>query len=411
MASTAAAYLKEHDVEQICSAAIAKLVQDRPKDAVQALGRLILEQSAANKLSPKQKEWKPPPVQDQQAAETIAAYLKCMSTKLKRSGRGEQNGEMMLVHKDDTGLVFEDHGGWAIRNPSMMTMVKEIDQLGLLPESFPPIVLQTGDRCIARRVGVSDVELHLWQRQPLSAELQKRLPLRRVLSMCSTPKYADIAVPDWCFDAWPEAGVMQGGYDAACARLAEAGARPPTDGKVLSWNGTAHHHPSRMRLVDLAKAHPQRLACNNVVDRIKEATQKSDSVPGNGAVKEAPPSAPDPPQHRSLLEQVSRSAYLLDVQGKGYSSRLKLLLHSGRVVFIAARPWKEFYMSMLTAWVQYVPVQENLSDLIDRLDWADTHPDECATIASNAQDFAQKHLTKDAALHALAQAIREAPTT
>ena len=42
----------------------------------------------------------------------------------------------------------------------------------------------------------------------------------------------------------------------------------------------------------------------------------------------------------ALLAQVARCGYLLDVQGKGYSSRLKLLLHTGRLVFIARRPWQ-----------------------------------------------------------------------
>ena len=67
---------------------------------------------------------------------------------------------------------------------------------------------------VAQRTSGDEVELHLWQSQPVPDELRARIPLRRVLSMCSTPKYADVAVPDWCFDAWPEAGVPQGGFDA-----------------------------------------------------------------------------------------------------------------------------------------------------------------------------------------------------
>ena len=57
----------------------------------------------------------------------------------------------------------------------------------------------------------------------------------------------------------------------------------------------------------LAKEQPGRLACIDVIDK-----------------------AIDPSKHRTLDEQVSRCAYQLDIQGKGYSARLKLLLHSGR---------------------------------------------------------------------------------
>ena len=107
--------------------------------------------------------------------------------------------------------------------------------------------------------------------------------------------------------------------DRACQQLAESGALPPTDGRLISWCGTSHHHPSRLRLIELAAEHPTRLACNNVVDRAKEGVDGQEGgTPGANAAR---------PQHRSLLEQVARCAYLLDIQGKGYSSRLKLLLH------------------------------------------------------------------------------------
>ena len=96
-------------------------------------------------------------------------------------------------------------------------------------------------------------------------------PALLALATALTPGFephrrSDVAVPDWCFDAWPEAGVPQGGYDAACAALAAEGATPAADGR-LCWCGTAHHHPSRMKLLKLAKEHPTLLACSNVTDR------------------------------------------------------------------------------------------------------------------------------------------------
>ena len=271
--------------------------------------------------------------QNKKSAATIASYLQCMRAKLRTAGRGTQNAEMLLCSRVSGVLSIEDYGGWAQRNESMTRLLHELDDAGRLPD-FAPVLMQTGDRCIARRAA-EGTELHLWQRQPVPAELLARLPLHRVVSMCSSPKYADVPVPDWCFDMWPEAGVPRGEYDAACAELTTAGAAPPSDGNLLSWCGTAHHHPSRMRLVHLADDHPGRLAVNYVVDRPKDGG-------GDGGR----------PQHRSLLEQVARCGYLLDVQGKGYSSRLKLLLHSGRLVFIVARPWQEHFHSGL------VPVRQ-----------------------------------------------------
>ena len=326
----------------------------------------------------------------QSAAATIGGYLSCMRAKLKASGKGEQNCEMLLCSRVDGSLHFEDFGGWALRNESMRRMLRELDAAGALTD-FPLLLIQTGDRCVAKRAG-SGIELHLWQSQPVSDDLRARIPLHRTLSMCSSPKYADVPIPDWCFDTWPEAGVPLGGFDDACAALAAAAVQPPTDGMMLSWAGTAHHHPSRMQLVRLAAEHPNRLAVNNVVDRPKDASGGD----GGGTARA---------QYRSLIEQVTRCAYLLDVQGKGYSSRLKLLLHSGRTVFIAARPWQEYYQTALVPFTHYVPVKEDMSDLMQRLDWADANPAEAAAIATNAQRFARTHLTRASAMRALRAAI------
>lgn len=295
----------------------------------------------------------------EQAAERIKAWAACMSSRIKTAGRGVQNAEMLLVAKTDGQLAFEDFGGWALRNESMTRLVRAADALDPLPD-FSPVLIQTGDRCVAKRTAGGTVELDLWQQQPVPAALRERLPLDRVLSMCSSTRYADVAVPDWCYDAWPEAGVAQGGYDAACAALAAAGAQPPADDR-LCWVGTAHHHPSRMKLVKLGVAHPELLACSNVADRRV--------APDGRAAGEA---ATDP-AFMSMREQLGAFRYALDIQGKGYSSRLKLLLHSGRPVFVARRPWVESFARALRPWVHYIPVREDLGDLVQQV-WEPSTP-------------------------------------
>ena len=286
----ALAYLERYQIAAHLKTAVLEVMRARPSNPHAAIGEILLRRAAANTPTTRTEE---------EAANKIAGYLKCMNSKLKTAGRGEQNAEMMLVHRTDGKLVVEDFGGWAGRNASMQRMLQEMDAAGMLPD-FAPVLIQTGDRCIARFTGNDDVELHLWQNQPVTDELRARLPLRRVLSMCSTPKYADVPIPDWCFDAWPEGGVPEGRYNSACAEIAKAGAAAPIDGAVLSWCGTAHHHPSRLKLVDMAKAYPERMACIDVVDK-----------------------AIDKSRHRSLVEQVTRCRYLLDIQGKG-----ELYLHA-----------------------------------------------------------------------------------
>lgn len=318
-----------------------------------------------------------------------------MRARLKTAGRGAQSAEMMLVSKQAGVLRFEDHGGWAGRNASMERIIRAADALDGEPPlpDFAEVVVQTGDRCIARRRrreaaagGGETLELYLWQDQPVSASVRAALPLGRVLSMCRAPSYADVAVPDWACDAWVEAGLSAADYDATCAALAAAGAAPAADARAC-WFGTAHHHPSRLKLARLAEAHPELLVCNNV-----SWTQAELAAGARGAPAE--PSAAFLP----MAEQVRLFALSLDVQGKGYSSRVKSLLHAGRPLLLARRPWVEFYHERLREWEHYIPVQQDLADLLERVRWAQEHAAEAARIGASGQAFAREHLTRAALL-------------
>jgi len=50
-------------------------------------------------------------------------------------------------------------------------------------------------------------------------------------------------------------------------------------------------------------------------------------------------------------------------------------------------PTKDYIHDHLLPWMHYVPVQSDLSDLMDKLDWAETHPAEARKIAETATEF------------------------
>ena len=106
-------------------------------------------------------------------------------------------------------------------------------------------------------------------------------------------------------------------YEATCARVSGLG---PAQTNMLGWRG-ANTHPSRIPLVALNdkaifdtefivwdRTNPNKLQASNFL---------------------------------SFEEQVARWRFLIDVEGNGYSARLKLLLRCPRVVFIQDRPHKE----------------------------------------------------------------------
>jgi hypothetical protein len=48
------------------------------------------------------------------------------------------------------------------------------------------------------------------------------------------------------------------------------------------------------------------------------------------------------------------------------------------------------------AYVHYVPVNEDLSDLVEKLEWAKAHDQEAKEIAANAHQFACEHIAQEA---------------
>jgi hypothetical protein len=89
---------------------------------------------------------------------------------------------------------------------------------------------------------------------------------------------------------------------------------------------------------------------------------------------------------------------MIDVEGHGYSGRLKLLLHTKRVVLMQNRPWHEWFYAYIEPFRHYVPVAQDMSDLVERIEWLRTNPKLETEIAGEAQHFAQTRLTRSAAV-------------
>ena len=103
-------------------------------------------------------------------------------------------------------------------------------------------------------------------------------------------------------------------------------------------------------------------------------------------------------EYMSMKKQVEIFKYLIDMEGVGYSPRLKLQFFSFRPLFIVDRPWQEFFFEHLKPWIHYVPVSRDLSDLLDNLHRVRSDAALQNTLIENMCDFAQIHLTKANAL-------------
>ena len=90
--------------------------------------------------------------------------------------------------------------------------------------------------------------------------------------------------------------------------------------------------------------------------------------------------------------------YILNLDGNVSAFRLGGELDSGSVVLLPKSKYSIWFSHLLKEWEHYVPVNEDLSNLLDMAEWCRTHDDECKKIATNAKDFYDKYLTKEGLL-------------
>lgn len=218
-----------------------------------------------------------------------------------------------------------------------------------------------------------------------SGDFVRRPPRALHFAYCTDGRQPNtIAIPDFVFWNWPQVGIAD--YERTVESILAAGQREPDDPRLF-WIGNPATHPTREQFLDLARRDP----------RIHGVAMRwiHDSASGGGRMLSVD-------DNYVTLEDHGRYRFLLDLQGRGYSGRVKLLLFSGRPLFLQARRWKEFFYRDLKPLVHYVPVREDLSDLGPMLDWAETHPDETRQIAHNAREYALGHLRRHHAIEVLA---------
>jgi len=177
-------------------------------------------------------------------------------------------------------------------------------------------------------------------------------------------------IPDFLFDKWPAAKITS--YNQTREELILKSTSPPIFNTCF-WAGNTSTHIARQLFYSKFSANKR----FTVYDSTK----------------------PDSP-FISIAEHCNYK-YLIDIEGRGYSSRIKLLLLTGRPLFIQERVLNEYYHSMLIPYRHYIPVKSDFSDLIDLLDWADNNTEIVDCIGYNAKEFAMSNLSYDASLQYL----------
>ncbi len=174
----------------------------------------------------------------------------------------------------------------------------------------------------------------------------------------------DNCIPDFSFYHWKEAGIYS--YQDLRQELLNNSRNPPIHDRLF-WAGNINTHKTRKDFYNKFKDDTSHFEIHHIDPRI-------------------------PQDKKFTLLDHQKYKYLIDIQGNGFSARLKFLLHSGRLLFLQERKWKTFYHFKLIPFVHYIPVAEDFSDLREKLNWAILNEEEADKIAENAKIFAVVNL-------------------
>ena len=101
--------------------------------------------------------------------------------------------------------------------------------------------------------------------------------------------------------------------------------------------------------------------------------------------------------------------YLIHVDGHVSAYRLTRELYSGSLLLIVKSPnnYSMWFTSLLKPYEHYIPIKEDLSDLIEKILWCQQNDDKCKKIAYTSYNLAINELTLDKALKYMAYTLNK----
>lgn len=280
--------------------------------------------------------------------------------------------ELIHIYGKYHNLSIKDYGGFQSRNISTIKLIKlalskhknEINMLNI------NIFIFTGD----------SAEKAEYYRKILN------IPFIFAYSTTDIYKNTVIPIPDFIFDSWIESGITS--YEDIISKCIKSSTSSYIDEHCF-WIGNPNTHPTRHILLNISKKFPNYISANSMqwLSSEKGKMQKTS-------------------QFVTLYDH-AKYKYLIDVQGCGYSGRLKILFWLKRPIFIVKRQHQEFYFPKLKEWDNFIPVKEDLSDLIQKYEYIEHTPHLYNSLVTSGSKLANEYLTKNYALEYLYNTIKK----
>ena len=236
---------------------------------------------------------------------------------------------------------------------------------------------------------------HIWgtKHQPLvSHQYDKYAP---ILSGSSTKMHADIPFPtyeDWARATYQKTGLV---FPNACREYPDV--KPAPWAKKIekavfrgatTGSGVTADTNQRLNALEMGAKNKEMLDVG--ITKWNLRPRKLEGSPYLQTIERGKGNYPK--ANRLNLQEQSQYKYILTLEGHVAAYRLSYELSSGSVVLLAGSQWQMWYYPFLEAYKHYVPVKEDLSDLLSQIEWCKANDAKCEQIAMNARAFYNKYL-------------------
>jgi hypothetical protein len=262
----------------------------------------------------------------------------------------------LQVHYDCDGIDFIDHGGWGERHECLQELCR-------LAHSQVKSDLDLSQQKVA--IYSADHQIHV---RPFGTDYA-------YYSISDTLEKAHNCFPCFNFMSWRDAAIPD--FTETIKEIHEKSQAPPKHDKLF-WIGNMGTHTNRITFWKLARKHPDTIVCTTM------------RWLGDGKAT----------SYVSLPDHTEYSQ-LIDIEGSGYSGRLKFLAHMGRTLLVQDRPLWDWAGSLLRPGEHFVPVNRQFKDLFDVLE--DLKHEDPTDMIKRCSDFASAYITRERAVdHAAA---------
>ncbi|KAK8382921.1 hypothetical protein O3P69_011463 [Scylla paramamosain] len=199
-------------------------------------------------------------------------------------------------------------------------------------------------------------------------------PLLPIFSWCGSEDTADIIMPTYDLT---EATLEMMGRVTLDMLSVQSNNDIPWDVKKPKafWRGRDSRR-ERLDLIDLARAHPHLFNA---------------SLTNFFFFKEEEEQYGPKEKHISFFNFFDYK-YQISIDGTVAAYRLPYLLGGSSVVLKQDSPYYEFFYHELKPNVHYIPFKRDLSDLVEKIEWARANDDQVKIIAENGRKYAQENL-------------------